>query len=364
MSQSPQAFDALFQAADKAAHLNTPPSGAELAIEDFNDFFEKLSGLDDLRWSDTAAAASRSKPAEAKVEPPARPKAAGAQPARGPVAAPQPAPKAAAPPTPQPAGKVASRLFRLGVVATVLFCIGMGAGWAALSLPKRGGVGAAAFAQPPATEESAPAQVAATAAPAEPIDAAAAPAAPAPKEAVTAAGTTGAPVKPNAAKAPAIKPAAMQPKAVQPRAAQSEAAGPEATVQAATAATPDPASPAVEAAAGNPEPSAPKAEQAAETTAAGAAPEAAAGSAAKSEARYAIQVGACRSPACADNYRRLLAAHVGTHDVQVQSQAGGGNPSVQRVRVAGLTKAEAQELKQALEQADARLKNAYIVKVF
>jgi hypothetical protein len=75
-------------------------------------------------------------------------------------------------------------------------------------------------------------------------------------------------------------------------------------------------------------------------------------------AQYAVQVGACTSAQCLENYRKLIQPHLGSHRVEVMQQA-----SVQRVRVEPLTRDQAQQLKQSLEQADPRLKNAYVVKL-
>ncbi|HEX7926018.1 MAG TPA: hypothetical protein VF678_00415, partial [bacterium] len=102
--------------------------------------------------------------------------------------------------------------------------------------------------------------------------------------------------------------------------------------------------------------SAPKAATAAKAPLA--TPPAATTVAANGAAQYAVQVGACSSAQCVDNYRKLLQPHVGQHRVEVMQQA-----AVQRVRVEPLTRDQAQQLKQSLEQADPRLKNAYVVKL-
>jgi hypothetical protein len=88
------------------------------------------------------------------------------------------------------------------------------------------------------------------------------------------------------------------------------------------------------------------------------------GPAPATDARYAVQVGACTSAKCVENYRKLIQPHVGSHPVEVVQQAApAGGPAVQRVRVEPLSRDQAQSLKQILEQADARLKNAYVVRL-
>jgi hypothetical protein len=87
-------------------------------------------------------------------------------------------------------------------------------------------------------------------------------------------------------------------------------------------------------------------------------------SASTGEAHFAVQVGACRSTRCVENYRRLISAHLASpadqiHIVAVPSQ--GSETGVQRVRVAPLDKVHAQKLRAALIQADPRLSEAYVV---
>ena len=81
-------------------------------------------------------------------------------------------------------------------------------------------------------------------------------------------------------------------------------------------------------------------------------------------AHYAVQVGACRSTQCVDNYRKLIAAQMptGMDRIRVVAVAADGKDTgVQRVRVAPLDKAAAQQLRAALIQADPRLGAAYVV---
>jgi len=80
--------------------------------------------------------------------------------------------------------------------------------------------------------------------------------------------------------------------------------------------------------------------------------------------RYAVQVGACRSSRCIENYRKLVSTHLpanadNIHVIPVPADRSG----VQRVRVTPLGRSEAQLLRMALIQADPRLGNAYVVAV-
>jgi hypothetical protein len=78
---------------------------------------------------------------------------------------------------------------------------------------------------------------------------------------------------------------------------------------------------------------------------------------------YSVQVGACSSSRCVETYRTLIQPLLNGHSVQVMEQpVSPGAASMQRVRVEGLTIDEAESLKQTLEQADPRLKGAYIVR--
>ena len=78
--------------------------------------------------------------------------------------------------------------------------------------------------------------------------------------------------------------------------------------------------------------------------------------------RYAIQVGACNSPACVSEYRKLLMAHVSTSAIQViERNVGNSQSLVQRIRVVSLNANDAKKLKADLAAADARFKDAYVV---
>lgn len=82
------------------------------------------------------------------------------------------------------------------------------------------------------------------------------------------------------------------------------------------------------------------------------------------QGRFAIQVGACYSPKCVNSYRKLLLPHVTPEAIQVfESKTLVGQEPVQRIRVVALTEADARRLKKNLAAADARLKDAYLVAV-
>lgn len=89
--------------------------------------------------------------------------------------------------------------------------------------------------------------------------------------------------------------------------------------------------------------------------------------AARSDRKYAIQVGACNSPACVNAYRKLLLGHVNADAIQViernvgGSQNGGPQSKVQRIRVVSLNASDASKLKASLAAADARFKDAYVI---
>lgn len=394
-----------------------PGGGMEAVIQDFNAFFEKLSGLDDVRWGDEEPTTPSS--SEKAAQPPPAPgqpeKARGAVPTPSPnakTAEPPPAAfKASAPaeavppahlaplaagrkPEPhraplapaRPGRKAGLPLgFKLSMTALVLFAIGMGAGWLALSLPKNPNraylaenplIPLESAAKADDTAGSAPAvkpaplpnpwDTAQPATPAKPESRAAAsrvvtPASKAPTDAPSAPAV---PKAPEAATEPALAddgaPDAFSerepavPKAPAPQAVTVEL--PKSPLFAQVAPNPDaalaPATPMT--------PDAPPAPQLAQARAT---PPGPAGQATSTSAAYAVQVGACSSARCVENYRTLVQPHVGPYSVQVVRQAAANGTTVQRVRVEPLTREQALGLKHTLEQADPRLKNAYVVKV-
>lgn len=411
-----------------------PGGGMETVIQDFNAFFEKLSGLDDVRWGDEEPTTpSSSEKAAQPPPPPGQPeKARGAAPTPNPYAktaepppatpkAPTPQAAARAPaqavppahlapvapgrkpephrapavPVPRPERKARLPLgFKLAVTALVLFAIGMGAGWLALSLPKN--PNRTSLAENPLipleraakTDDAAGPAVAAKPAPLpNPWDTAqpATPAKPEPGATVSRAVTP-------APKASAAAPSApVAPKA--PEAATEPVLADDGTLEAFSEREPAvPKAPAPQAvtvelpksplftqannADGAPVPAVPAAPQAPATpqlthvraTPPGSAGQVAPAARPSAEApfageQYAVQVGACSSARCVENYRKLVQPHVGPHPVQVVRQAAANGTAVQRVRVEPLTREQAVSLKHSLEQADPRLKNAYVVKL-
>lgn len=84
--------------------------------------------------------------------------------------------------------------------------------------------------------------------------------------------------------------------------------------------------------------------------------------AAQAQGKYAIQVGACNSPACVSAYRELLLAHVSSDAIQViERSVGNSQATVQRIRVVALNASDANKLKNSLAAADTRFKDAYVI---
>lgn len=78
--------------------------------------------------------------------------------------------------------------------------------------------------------------------------------------------------------------------------------------------------------------------------------------------RYALQVGACGSTRCVESYRALLKGRAGIDVIQVVTQpAKGGKSEIHRIRVSPLTRAEALRLKRELISADARFNGSYLI---
>jgi hypothetical protein len=387
-----------------------------MIIQDFNSFFEKLSGLDDVRWNDeshgSAAGtgdAGRGQPApqapeakspeiKASASNAAAPKPAAPQSHPGP--APRPAATATAPAhlapaapgtKPEPHRAAAASIakaprkpgmplpFKLAMTALVLFTVGMGAGWMALSLPKT--TDRSRLPENPLIplDSAAKAESIGKPAPlANPWDAPK-PAAPARAAPVAAAATsttggkseTIAPVEPTAPQAPEL--AATNATHDAPIGAGKDE--PDAFSQKESDAVPKAPAPqavtvdlpksdifaSAKAAVEGAKKAAPKAKSAPQATPPGLG--AAQSSAPAGNPQYAVQVGACSSTQCVENYRKLVQPLVGTHPVEVLQQTAGNGSAVQRVRIVPLSKEQAVRLKQSLEQADPRLKHAYVVKV-
>lgn len=75
---------------------------------------------------------------------------------------------------------------------------------------------------------------------------------------------------------------------------------------------------------------------------------------------FALQVGACASEQCLANYRSLLTPFVAPDTIRVIAASSGEGATVQRVRIAPLDLDQARKLKVAMA-ADARLRNAYVI---
>lgn len=78
--------------------------------------------------------------------------------------------------------------------------------------------------------------------------------------------------------------------------------------------------------------------------------------------RYALQVGACGSDDCVRKYRTLLEGSVKPDSIRVVSQLQ-GTRTVQRIRISPLERSEAERMKDSLTQSDPRFKDAYVVKL-
>ena len=361
MPSQSRALEASFESSDKQrVPLGTDPVPM---LEDFDSFFEKLNSLDRAEWR-KAHPANPERPAErvgGKADPLAGLRAAGQ--------AKQTQIPGKVPAAPRPARMRLPGSVRFALTALALFAVGMGIGWAALSLPNRAtGDDAATAAKAPVPAQlidlkSEPllgttpaADKSATLAAIVPLtDVTAAPnegasesaGAPAPdgsqgvSKPFTAGGETGA----GTAKSVSAAAAAPGGKA---QAARKQAKPAKSAIL--TAKQADSASPSAVPA------------QVAPAAAAHTAPAPAVAPA--GGVHYAVQVGACRSTRCVENYRQLVTAHLPSNSESVRIvpvAAEGKDGGVQRVRVEPLDKSQAQQLKAALIQADARLSGAYVV---
>lgn len=77
--------------------------------------------------------------------------------------------------------------------------------------------------------------------------------------------------------------------------------------------------------------------------------------------RYALQVGACSSAACVQKYKGLLMRAVSPTAIQVTQQTRSNNQVVQRIRIAPITRGEAERIKVNLAAVDSRFRDAYLV---
>jgi len=173
--------------------------------------------------------------------------------------------------------------------------------------------------------------------------------------------------QPNAARAPKREATAAKPAATQapPAKADSNTAAPAPARQIARGNDPRPAEPVAQAAVPAGAEAAAAAPDPASTAPAlsGALPAPATPSTAPAaDAMFALQVGACSSYACIEQFRNLLLAEVDSNRIKV-SGAGEGNQAIQRVRIEPLSRDAALHLKETLAAKDARFAKAYLVSV-
>jgi len=366
MSPETRELEAFFQ------DINDPPPPAEEAGEgaaspadDFDmgsdSFFRKLSALDDLDFgvdegeeddsppplpepppvAGAAPAPDAPAPRTSRFAPKAPPRAAARS---APRSSHRPATPASPPTARRNRGALALAVLKVTAIGALLFALGLGAGWLVLSLPK--------------TLERAP----------RPAVQAARPAATAP--ATAAQRTAASPRRAEAEEDTALPeplndlPVVELPRAVGPDAPDPVEAAPE-TPAAVKPAPQPPASRANPAAAeagaaatvAQPAPSAAAQHTAPEAPAAPLAPAAPAPA-----GDYALQVGACRSAACVESYRARLLPHVSAERIQVIDMPAAANgASFQRIRIAPLSRADAEALKARLGTADRAFRSAYVV---
>ncbi|MBI4083957.1 MAG: hypothetical protein HY423_15245 [Candidatus Lambdaproteobacteria bacterium] len=382
MPPGAQELDAYFQAAPVPPSQElTPPDDKER--REFEEFFRRLSTIDDLSWSDAPTAAHPAAPATTPATTPTAPAAAAAARPEAGHAAPSPA--KAAPGATAAAARGAGRIripanerratefepaspnaspspfgdmkplanrnhpglwvtaAKMTGVGVLLFAMGLAGGWLVLSLPKRlerHQASRPAIAHEPAgaARASAPKLTPHAALPAAPP---VAPVAPPPVAPADLAAPSGAGLPADAALA-STAPAAERPEGAETHA---EEAPPQPAVETVTLAPPARKAAPAGGRAPGPRPTA--------------APKVA--TPLPGSPRYALQVGACGSAACVARYRTLLAGHVGAGTIQVASrpQAGGGD--LQRIRIAPLDREAALKLKERLAAADARFGRAYLV---
>jgi hypothetical protein len=335
-------------------------------IEDFNAFFERLSSLDSLQWppdgdddlppprtsnaAPVSPATARTSEQRAVPEARAAGGAASVMPRTRMTVLKSDRDFGAAPPPAHGAGgngraglRDVTRFLKMALVGLILFALGLGAGWAALSLPLH-----FEEAMPNVTRLMERARglagvstdVAGTV-PARP--------APAPRLRVVEPG----PVAQAAGSAPAPSDTARMARATKPPRAGTATPVPAPAPRTDTVRT----APAIERDIQLPSPQgAPGASVAA--TDAGDANPASNGA----DPRFTLQVGACTSFACVENYRRLLLGKVGSQSIKVVTQgAGAGQATVQRIRVQPLERDAAERLKAELTAMDPRFRDAYLI---
>jgi hypothetical protein len=386
MHPDSQSLESSFEPALGRGDSDSSTAAPDPVVEDFNAFFERLSALDQLQWSAASPAAAD---APARPAPPAGasgPAGAAAPTSAAGAAASAPAARAgrraaaqrqgaagkprmtvvksdtdlgAAPPAaiPDPEevravarGRITARdvarFLKLTLVGLMLFALGLGAGWAALSLPGRFDDTGANFAELMERTRAMAlprAGVAPTGGAAADrlrlVESGAGPTAQAAKDTARAAGDP-APAAGDTARAagdtaPAAPVTATGAQDPAPAAGVASAADPAAND------TGEPETGFV-----MPGPQAPPAASAEGTGA----------------ARFTLQVGACSSFACVENYRHLLLAQVRPGAIKVVAQPGAaGGPAIQRIRVQPLERGEAERLKAALAAQDPHFADAYVM---
>jgi hypothetical protein len=249
-----------------------------------------------------------------------------------------------------------ARFLKMALVGLLLFALGLGAGWAALSLPLR-----FEEAMPNVTRLMERARGLAGVAPGASADTAATPAAITPAPAQSLRVVEPETTAPAVAQAPARASDARTVRAAKMPAASTAPAAP------APRTTPARSAPAIERDIQLPSPRGAPGTPVADADA-GAAGSEDAGSADAATApngagpQFTLQVGACTSFACVENYRRLLLGKVGSQAIKVVTQGGGeGGPAVQRIRVQPLERDAAERLKAELAATDPRFRDAYLI---
>jgi len=320
MSPESRELESFFQSVRESVPLTGKGGAGEAAIGEFDDFFAKLSNLDDLSW-DGAAPAPKGEPPKSPTLPDvaddsdfpdtlvaAPPKIEvlhhPAPTTRGPAAARNAMKRKPAPLTRSANRGMEQRMFtayKIGLVGLTFFGVGLLAGWLALTLPEEVEQGKPPVYGTAGKTNEATATVAAEKEPASAL----------PKEIAQ-------------QRKPAILVATPTTSEVAPR---SQAGPPGTTKPASTAARKQAVKPV-------------------------------ASKQVSGKGNYTLQVGACRSAACVTGYRRLLEGHVAAERIRVIAQDSG---EISRIRIEPLTRAEARKLKKTLAAVDARFKDAYLI---
>ena len=323
MSPESRELESFFQSVRESVPLTGKGGAGEAALGEFDEFFAKLSNLDDLSW-DGATHAPKEEPPRSPTLPDtaddsdipetavaATPKIEvlhhPAPTTRSPAAARNAMKRKPAPLTRSAGRGMEQRMFtayKIGLVGLTFFGVGLFAGWLALTLPEGVEQGKPPVFGTAGKTTVATATVAAVKDPASAL-----------------------PMEIAQQRKPAPPVATAAPPEVAGRAEVGPAEPPRTAVSASTAAR----------------------KQAVETTA----PKQVNG-----KGSYTLQVGACRSAACVSAYRRLLKGHVAAERIRIIAQ---DSSEIRRIRIQPLTRAEARKLKKTLATVDARFKDAYLI---